>query len=120
MNSQTNLKKALGLALAITACSTFGACKSGPEKVAEERQEATKEIGKAQQEVAREQAEGAKEAGRARASGDAEEYAEERVEATKEIADAERKVDDEKVEATKEITDAKVDAGQSTGTYEKR
>jgi hypothetical protein len=95
----------------------LGGCKDKHEKVADERQEARQEIGKAEANVVKQQVEASREINKAAAKGDVAAVEDEKVEATEEIAAAKKKVGDEKVEATQEITKAEKAAGETTGTY---
>ncbi|MFN8391756.1 MAG: hypothetical protein U0136_15815 [Bdellovibrionota bacterium] len=106
------MKRILLCAL-ILGCGTV-ACRSPEQKVQDEKVEAAREIGKAEQKAAKTEADAQHNV--AVAAPDKKDEA--KIDATEKIADAEKKVDDEKVEATKEISKAEQDAGHG-GSYKK-
>lgn len=95
------------------------ACKGTHEQVVKEEKKAQQEVGSAQKEVVEQKVESQKDIGEARAKGDMDKLDAAKIEATKDLAEAERKVDEKKLDATKAITDAKKDAGETSGTFQK-
>ena len=89
----------------------FLGCGSPEERVAREKAEAAKEIGKAEVKVDKVENKMDTKILNAEARGQFKQADELKVEKTEKVADAKEKVADEKVEATKEITDAEQKAG---------
>lgn len=113
------MKRLTAVLIFSVGCLLLVGCNGNHEEVVKEENKAIKEIGAAKEAVVQQQADSKQDIQDALAQGDLNKIEEAKIDATSKLAGAEKKVDEEKVAAVEAIAEAKRDAGESRGTFQR-